>query len=497
MKLPIIAAIAFTFSLLAGSDVVAAPCAGPDKDDGFCRDRELVALRQAAEVKLKRLAADPLTAMLMRRDQRWFLEIVHGEGGTGPFEGKDDPERLRMKALLEGRIAALGVLAAGAAPEGPAGRWTNALGSATVDKRGDGLAVTLSAEPDYGIEGASCGMTAELKLHADGWYVGTPVPKEQGDDNDQNAQGVSSADRIGDKNIGDKDKDDPQPVAASGKSELRLRLQGNTLRVVVVRDDEVSLCAVPEMITGTYFPVGPGTGHTGNPAAHTVLPSFNCASAKNNDEEEICADPDLARLDGEIARTYRDSLRRLDAKLTSQLRDDQRAWAKGNGDAFDTFLHPYWDKQYFMLHQTGNVRQEWETRLRERLAMLANLDETRTGLAGHWLAYNAMVAILPAKDKPDGTLRAQGGTWVTGAHKYHCEFDGEGRIVGNTFKPNGGDDFPKIRREGATMMVDGEDSVPNRNRDQPGYCSRLKSAKARLFPVKPAGYKGNEDDRIR
>jgi hypothetical protein len=56
MKLSIKAAIALTFSFLAGSDVVAAICAGPDQADGFCRDRELVALRQAGEVKREGLA---------------------------------------------------------------------------------------------------------------------------------------------------------------------------------------------------------------------------------------------------------------------------------------------------------------------------------------------------------------------------------------------------------------------------------------------------------
>jgi hypothetical protein len=129
--------------------------------------------------------------------------------------------------------------------------------------------------------------------------------------------------------------------------------------------------------------------------------------------------------------------------------------------------------------------------------MLANLDEKRPGLAGPWLAYNAMLAILPAQDKRDGTVGAEGGKWVTGAHKDHCDFDGEGRIVGNAFKPNG-DDFPKLRREGATMTVDGDDRPPGRNGERtPSYCSRLKSAKARLFPVKPAGYPGMDNDRIR
>ena len=111
------------------------------------------------------------------------------------------------------------------------------------------------------------------------------------------------------------------------------------------------------MITGSYFAVGPRSGPAGDPATRTVHPSFDCATAKNADEEEICADPDLAQRDSEIARTYRDNLRRLDSKLGSYLRDDQRAWIKANSDNFETFLHPYWDKQDYLLHQTGNVRR--------------------------------------------------------------------------------------------------------------------------------------------
>jgi hypothetical protein len=37
----------------------------------------------------------------------------------------------------------------------------------------------------------------------------------------------------------------------------------------------------------------------------------------------------------------------------------------------------------------------------------------------------------------------------------------------------------------------------NVEREQPEYCSRLDSAKARLFPVKPAAYQGKVYDRIR
>jgi hypothetical protein len=295
---------------------------------------------------------------------------------------------------------------------------------------------------------------------------------------------------------------DAAPDVPSGKLELRLRLQGNTLRVVVISDIDaaVSFCTGPEAITGTYFLAGPGAGRAGDAAARTVSPSFDCATARNADEEEICADPDLARLDAEIARTYRDTLRRLDPKLASQLRDDQRAWAKGNTGAFDIFLHPYWNKRHYFVNQTGNVRAEWATRMRERLAMLANLDEKRQGLAGHWIAHNAMLAILPDTEKHDGSVSLEGGKWVTGSHKEYCDFDGEGRIAGDRFKP-GDDDLPKLRRDGVTLTVDGDDPDPDRHghvaRKRPDYCTRLNSAKSRLFPVKPAAYQSKVWDRIR
>ena len=80
MKSSVMAAIALTVSLLAGHGAVAAICPGVDKLDGFCRDPEFVALRQAGEAKLKRLmaAADPLPPCTCGAIAR-FLEISTGE----------------------------------------------------------------------------------------------------------------------------------------------------------------------------------------------------------------------------------------------------------------------------------------------------------------------------------------------------------------------------------------------------------------------------------
>jgi uncharacterized protein YecT (DUF1311 family) len=479
------AGLALMLSLFAGNAAVAATCPGVEKNAAICADKGLSALHQAGEARLRRLvaAADPLTALLLRRDQRWSFEMVVGRD-EDPFDASDEPARKRKSSLLEERLAALGHLTPGAIPDGISGDWINAFGKAKVEKRGDAMMVEISSSVSYE-EAAeedqtfSCALKAQVKLRPDGWYAGVPAVVDDDDDDDADA---------------------PPKPAASGKSELRLRLQGNTLRVLLVGDREIALCKGPETITGSYFLTGAGAGRAGDAAARTVSPSFDCATAKNADEEEICSDPDLAHLDAEIARAYRDTLRRLEPRLAAYLRDDERAWSKGNTGAFDTFLHPYWDKLHYFVTQTGTAREEWGTRLRERLAMLANIDEKRQGFAGHWIAYNAMLSILPDPDAHDGSVTLEGGKWITGSHKQYCDLDFSGQIVGNRFTVSG-DEVPKFRRESGTLTIDGDDPDPDRHgqidRKQPAYCTRLDSAKVRLLPVKPAGYLGHAGDRIR
>src|SRR5207302_4301751 len=125
-----------------------------------------------------------------------------------------------------------------------------------------------------------------------------------------------------------------------------------------------------------------------NVAARTVAPSFDCAATKGDVELEICSDPELARRDAEIARVWRDTLRRLDPKNAGLLRDDQRAWIKDNATVLDVQMHPSWDKGAYFVHHLGNARHEFNTRLIERFEMLANLDEKRQGIAGFWFGHN-------------------------------------------------------------------------------------------------------------
>src|SRR5262249_24152776 len=208
---------------------------------------------------------------------------------------------------------------------------------------------------------------------------------------------------------------------------------------------------------------------------------------------------DRARNDVEIARVWRETLRRLAPALAAHLRSDQKAWMKENVIAFDTYLHPSWDKQAYYIHQTGGARAELERRQNERLPMLQGLDENRQGFVGLWVGHNAIVAIFPAEGKKDGTLTADGGKWETGDYKSHCDISGDGKVERSKLKLGGG--APVFVRDGATLTVDGNDPDPDRdgriNREQPDYCTRMRSAKARLFPVKSDAKIGALLERIR
>jgi hypothetical protein len=151
-----------------------------------------------------------------------------------------------------------------------------------------------------------------------------------------------------------------------------------------------------------------------------------------------------------------------------------------------------------MLHDTDHARAELMRRLNERFAMLANLDETHIGLEGLWVAYNAALTIAPDEGKPDGTMKADGRKWLVGEYKFYCKFESDGRIEGGTFKA--AETFPTLTRDGAMLITsaedpDGDDAMPPGR--HAGYCSRMHSAKARLFPVKAAAGAGVDFDRIR
>jgi uncharacterized protein YecT (DUF1311 family) len=308
----------------------------------------------------------------------------------------------------------------------------------------------------------ACALAVDIKPGDDGWLSGPAA--------------AVAADK------------EPLTVAPDARFTLRARLQANTLRVVIARDGDNFACQPVENFTASYFPMaGASAAIAQNTPPSMTAPSFTCATAKNSDEQEICADPELAEKDVAVAAAYNDALHRLDVKSAEYLRDDERAWVAANKDAYDSQIHAAWDKQNYFMHHTDNARQELYLRLKERLAMLKNLDEKRESEAGLWVGYNAMLAIAPDKDKP-GMLQAAGRKWETGDWKSHCDFDADGKLAGGEFKT--GDEFPRLARDAATLTLGDE-------KTQPGYCARMKSPKARLFPVKAGADVGFNDNRIR
>lgn len=74
------------------------------------------------------------------------------------------------------------------------------------------------------------------------------------------------------------------------------------------------------------------------PAWSQSGPSFDCTKAESSAEELICAEPDLAALDRDLAGFYRQALRSAQQDASSQaadlLRATQRGWIKGRDDCW-------------------------------------------------------------------------------------------------------------------------------------------------------------------
>jgi uncharacterized protein len=463
-RLTLFLALALLMATLPAAQAAVFSCSASRVDPPECADRELVGLDKAVDGRFDAVTAraDPLTALLLRRDQAWFEDIVT-RGFTRKFEGADDPMRLRLKDTLARRLATLDAVDPRAVAAGPAGTWGNALATVTVRQAGtDALQVTLTAKLAYEErdDTLTCTVAGTFKEDGSDWFAGELAP---------------------------------QDVAGT---RARLRLQGNTLRMVHAEDGDHRVCGDLALITGSYFPIAPAAGGTAAAvAARTVSPSFKCAAARNADEVEICADPELAARDNEVARVYGATLRRLEPGLAARLRADQRAWVKDNPIAYEANLHPAAAKATSTLHNTDGAREELRLRLDERFAMLANLDEKRKGIAGRWEAYNAALLIAPAPDKADGTATAEGFKWETGDYKSRCDFKSGGRIAAGTFRAK--DAFPTLTRDGAMLILSAADRDDKPASQAPDYCNRMPSAKARLFPVGPSAGAGEQFGRLR
>ena len=464
-RLTLLFVLALLIASLPRAQAAVFGCSGSRIDPPECADRELLGLDKAVDARFDAVVAkaDPLTALLLRRDQAWFGEIVT-RGFTRKYEGADDPVRLRLMDTLARRLETLNAINPRALAAGPAGTWGNALATVTVRAAGtDALQVTLAAKLAYEERNdtLTCEVGGMFKQDGSDWFVGELASQE----------------------------------VAGARS--RLRLQGNTLRIVSCRRRRSSRLRRRCVDHRQLFPDGPrrcparpppsrrAQSHRRSGVPRHRMPTRRRSAPIPNSRHATPRSPAFTA----------ETMRRLEPRLAARLRADQRAFVKDNPTAYAASLHPAAAKRSSMLHHTDDAREELRLRLDERFAMLANLDEKRKGIAGLWEAYNAALTVVPADDKTDGTATAQGFKWETGDYKSRCDFRSAGRIERGVFKA--ADAFPTLTRDGAMLVLSAADRDDKPASEAPDYCNRLPSAKARLFPVRPIAGVGAKFDRFR
>jgi len=442
-----------------------------------CRDMDLDALTRRIESALQAalLKAPAIIRPLLKRDQVWFNDIVlsAAESMTQP----DDDFREAFVTTLRQRAATLKGVAQGFGRSGVAGRWVNAFGSVTVTPAGGFYRLAIDTSAVYGTGSdrrRECKATAQVKP-AGGWLTGFILPA---DDSDR-------------ATAGDAKSHSAKPPA------IKMRRQGGTLRVVIGgqewRDEARPDCEYMWQITASYFADGKPDAIAAADSAGTsfVTPSFDCTRPDTASDEEICADPDLADNDRRLNLAWKALLPRLDETTRSALTGDQRHWVLAQTHQYPQFLHPAWEKTTSHMHFTADVRDKLDRLQRERIALLDGFDDKRSGLAGLWLGYNAVLKVTPT---PDGGLKADGWKWEQGDWKAGCDFDIKGKVINGVFRSEAGRKNPDtLERDHASLIVNRQDDIFAGKRDgsddaDPAKCRRniMISSTARLFPARPS-----------
>lgn len=441
-------------------------------------DKQVAQIDKALDAALAKTPAN--IRPLLKRDQVWFNEMIV-EAADLVVEMDDADLRAGFAETLRTRVTALQGIAGGFGRPGFSGRWANAFGSIVVTPAGDG-AYRLSADirVNYGTDRhAQCALSAVAKPAADGWLTGTVL-----------ADGAAASNKPADDTT----------AANEPKSELKkppvlkMRRQDETLRVVVVGGDEdwssdQPGCESVQQITASYFADGRPEAAPDKADIGFAMPTFDCTRPETASDEEICADPDLAENDQKLNRAWKALLPRLDEPTRRALTEDQLGWVRAQAHQYPQFLHPAWNKQNSQMHFTNYARDRLYLLQRERIALLEGFDEKRNGLAGVWLAYNAIIKVT-AND--DGSLKAEGWKWEQGDWKAGCDYDMKGKIVGGAFRSDEPRKNPDtLERDHAMLIVNRQDDVFAKKRnggatDDEAKCKRRldNSSTARLFPAR-------------
>jgi uncharacterized protein YecT (DUF1311 family) len=412
---------------------------------------------------------------LLKRDQAWFNEIVVSAADSLP-QSDDPDERKSFAETLSQRIATLKEIADGFGRPGLSGRWVNTFGSVVVTSvEGGAYRLAIDTRAVYGSGSdrrRQCEVSAVVKPAAGAWLAGTILPDED--------QPAATADA---------------KSATAKPPSIKIRRQGETLRVVVERDaawreNDRPHCEYMWQITASYFATGkPDTVDKADVAF--TAPTFDCTRPETAADEEICADPDLADNDQRLNGAWKALLPRLDPATRRALMDDQRGWVHAQSTQYPEFLHPAWEKRTSFMHFTADARDKLNALQRERIALLEGFDEKRSGLTGVWLAYNA---ILQVTANDDGSLTGEGWKWEQGDWKAGCDYAINGKVVNGVFRADDqGINPDTLERDHATLLVNRHDDVFAKKRTQnvnvdEAKCKRTPSASstARLFPARPS-----------
>jgi uncharacterized protein YecT (DUF1311 family) len=426
------------------------------------------------------LAKAPATIKpLLKRDQTWFNDIIVSAAESIPQSDNAD-ERTGFTETLRQRAAALQAIVDGFGRPGYAGRWVSAFGSLIVTSTDSGgYRVAIETRAVYGSGDdhvRQCKVNAVVKPAPGGWLTGTILA----------------------------DESKPAPTSADGKAidasatpakspSLKMRRQGETLRVVVSGQDWSETnrpdCEHMWQITASYFASGKPDNVTDKADTTFVVPTFDCTRPETASEEEICSDPDLADNDQRLNRAWKALLPRLDEATRRALAEDQRGWVHAQAYQYPEFLHPAWEKLTSFMHFTVDAREKLNQLQRERIALIEGFDEKRSGIAGVWLAHNAIIKITA---DADGSVSAQGWKWDQGDWKAGCDYDIQGQLVRGAFRSDDkGKNPDTLERDRATLIVNRQDDMFAKKRvpgSEEGKCKRTPSASstARLFPTRPS-----------
>lgn len=466
---------------------------------GFCKTNGYDALTAQLDDAIRAAASKAPTNVrpLLKRDQAFFNEMAVMEAQE-IFHSDRDGMRKSFDDMLRNRIATLREIGEGFGRSGVQGKWVDAFGNITVASTDDGAYRFEAAMSSiYGLDDDhkwSCRASALLKPGADGWLAG-PMLAERG----AMAQ----------------HPDISLLKGANGKPSqpptIKLRRQGDTLRVVVGMPDDSSYlltlmpdCRSPHQLTGSFFASGKSmiAATADKIVSSFTKPAFiDCARPDTASDEEICADPELAENDQRINRAWKALLPRLDDATRRALINDQRHWVSAQANQYQLSLHPGSFKLTTDMHHTAGGRDGMYRLQRARIALLEGFDENRKGLAGTWFGYTAVLTVTVGGD---GDLEAKGWKWEQGDWKAGCEYDMSGKVRSGTFHADDGGKNPDtLERDHATLIVNRRDDAFAEARKSPQGVDEMKcrrsmeaSSTARLFPAKPSADIDAFRDRI-